>query len=215
MTRVRIVLADDHALVRTGLRGIVSGFENMEVVGEASDGHQALQLIATLNPDVALVDVTMPRLNGIELAERVAREHPRTRVVILSMHSDTSFVRAALRAGAAGYLLKNADRSELDQALRAVARGETWVSPGVSKAVVEALAVDPAAGPRELLTPRQREILQLVAEGNSTKEIAHGLQLSVKTVETHRSQMMDRLGIRDVAGLIRYAIREGIVGVDP
>jgi DNA-binding NarL/FixJ family response regulator len=156
----------------------------------------------------------MPGLNGLEVAARVAREHLRTRVIILSMHIDDEYVRRALLTGAAGYLLKNSDRSELEMALRAVARGETWLAPEVSSRVVAAYARgdEPAgSGPFELLTGRQREVLQFIAEGLSTKEIAHRLNLSVKTIETHRTELMERLDIHGVAGLVRYAIRVGIV----
>ena len=210
---LRIALADDHTLVREGLRALLSGLAGVEVVGEAADGLAALALVAQANPDVLLSDIAMPGLNGLDLVARVGKEFPRTRVLVLSMHSDAEYVRTALLAGAAGYLLKNADAAELEAAIRAVGRGETWVSPGVSRAVVEALTKGglPADDPRAILTPRQLEILQLVAEGSSTKQIAHKLSLSVKTVETHRSQLMDRLGIRDVAGLVRYAIRVGII----
>ena len=213
MSPLRVALADDHTLVREGLRSLLSSLAGVEVVGEASDGLQALSLVAEARPDVLLCDIAMPGLNGLDLAARVAREHPRTKVLILSMHADTGYVRTALLAGAAGYLLKNADGAELEAAIRAVGRGETWVSPGVSKAVVAALAQGglPTNDPRSLLTPRQLEILQLIAEGSSTKQIAHKLGLSVKTIETHRSQLMDRLAIRDVAGLVRYALRVGII----
>ncbi len=211
---LRTLLADDHSLVRAGLRSLLEEMAGVEVVGEAADGHEALRLIGELTPDVAFLDISMPGLNGLEVAARAAREHLRTRVIILSMHIDDEYVRRALLTGAAGYLLKNSDRSELEMALRAVARGETWLAPEVSSRVVAAYARggEPAgSGPFELLTGRQREVLQFIAEGLSTKEIAHRLSLSVKTIETHRTELMERLDIHGVAGLVRYAIRVGIV----
>ncbi len=211
---LRTLLADDHSLVRAGLRSLLEEMAGVDVVGEAADGHEALRLIGELMPDVAFLDISMPGLNGLEVAARVAREHLRTRVIILSMHIDDEYVRRALLTGAAGYLLKNSDRSELEMALRAVARGETWLAPEVSSRVVAAYARgdEPAgSGPFELLTGRQREVLQFIAEGLSTKEIAHRLNLSVKTIETHRTELMERLDIHGVAGLVRYAIRVGIV----
>jgi DNA-binding NarL/FixJ family response regulator len=211
---LRTLLADDHSLVRAGLRSLLEEMAGVEVVGEAADGHEALRLIGELTPDVAFLDISMPGLNGLEVAARAAREHLRTRVIILSMHIDDEYVRRALLTGAAGYLLKSSDRSELEMALRAVARGETWLAPEVSSRVVAAYARgdEPAAsGPFELLTERQREVLQFIAEGLSTKEIAHRLNLSVKTIETHRTELMERLDIHGVAGLVRYAIRVGIV----
>jgi DNA-binding NarL/FixJ family response regulator len=211
---LRTLLADDHALVRAGLRSLLEEMPDVEVVAEAADGHEALRLIGEVKPDVAILDISMPGLNGLETTERVTREHPRTRVIILSMHVDDEYVRRALVAGAAGYLLKNSDRSELEMALRAVARGESWLTPEVSSRVVAAFArgeMPSPSGPVELLTRRQREVLQLIAEGLSTKEIASRLDVSVKTVESHRTELMERLDIHGVAGLVRYAIRVGIV----
>jgi DNA-binding NarL/FixJ family response regulator len=186
----------------------------MEVVAETGDGLEALRLIGETKPDLALIDISMPGLNGLEVASRTAREYPATRIVILSMHVNDEFVRRALVSGAAAYLLKSAGRGELEMALLAVVRGDTWLSPGVSRRIAEAYtrgAGTPAEDAFEVLTPRQREVLQLIAEGLSTKAIAHRLDLSVKTVETHRTALMERLDIHGVAGLVRYAIRVGIV----
>jgi DNA-binding NarL/FixJ family response regulator len=213
---VRILLADDHTLVRAGFRMLLGRLAAVEVTGEASSGYEALRLMRELDPDLALVDISMPELNGLETAARATRLRLRTRIVILSMHADEEYVRQALSCGAAGYLLKNASEGELELAIRAVARGDSWLSPGVSRPVIAAFARAPEAvgTPFDVLTPRQREVLQLIAEGHSTKEIAGRLALSVKTVETHRLQVMERLGIRSVPGLVRYAIRAGIVQPD-
>jgi DNA-binding NarL/FixJ family response regulator len=215
---MRVLLADDHTLVRAGIRGLVEAIPGVEIVAEAGDGQQALALILERQPDVALVDVSMPGLNGLELAARVAREAPRTRVAILSMHGTPAHVAQALRAGVKGYVLKDAAAEELPLLLRAVMRGETYLSPAISKHVVDAY-LDRDGKPKvpgegvalDGLTPRQREILQLVAEGKSTKDVARLLNLSVKTVEAHRGQIMTRLEIHDLAGLVRYAIRTGLV----
>jgi DNA-binding NarL/FixJ family response regulator len=209
--KIRILLADDHALVRAGMKALLESAEGFEVVGEAANGREALRLAKTLKPDVALFDIAMPELNGLDAARRVRAECPEVRVLILSMHTDPGYVREAMQAGTAGYVLKDAGVEELELAIRAALRGERYLDPRVSKQVIEGYVrgLEVPGGPS--LTPRQREILQLIAEGRSTREIAQRLHLSVKTVETHRAQLMDRLGIRDVAGLTRYAIRIGLV----
>jgi DNA-binding NarL/FixJ family response regulator len=217
MSAVRLLLADDHTLVRAGFRALLSGVPDTEIVGEASNGHEALGLIERLDPDIALMDISMPGLNGLEATARVKKERRRTRVVILSMHSDEEYVRKALASGAAGYLLKNASEGELQLAIRAVARGDNWLSPGVSKPVFAAYARDQEVrrGTIDALTPRQREVLQLIAEGHSTKDIAQQLALSVKTVETHRAKIMERLGIHTAHRLVTYAIRTYTISHDP
>jgi len=217
VSTLRVVLADDHALVRAGFRSLLEALAGVQVVGEAADGREALRLIGELRPDLALIDIAMPGLNGLEVVGRVAKEHPRTRVIVVSMHAQDEYVRRALVAGAAGYMLKHADGKELEMAIRAVAAGETWLSPSVSKKVVAAYSESARGGakdPLELLTGRQREILQLIAEGHSRKEIAQRLQLSVKTVESHRAQLAERLGTRSTAELVRWAVRHGIVAPD-
>lgn len=213
MKPIRVLLADDHTLVRAGIRGLLAGLHDIEVEGEAGDGHEALRLADTLRPDVVLLDVGMPGLNGLEVAARLATLDSSIRVVILSMHVSEEYVLRSLRAGCAGYLLKASAVSELEDALRAVTRGETYLSPAVSKPVVDEYVrrTGGATDPLEALTPRQREVLQLVAEGNSTKEIAQRLGLSPKTVETHRAQLMERLGVHEVSGLVRFAVRVGLV----
>jgi len=212
---MRILLADDHGLVRAGFRALLESVGEVTAIVEAADGRRALELISAEHPDVALLDIAMPGLSGLELAARAARETPPTRPIILSMHSSPSHVAQALRAGAVGYLLKDSAAEELGLALRAVMRGETYLSPAISRQVVDGFLGRGAAGsdavPGEVLTPRQREILQLVAEGKSSKEVATLLDLSAKTVDAHRGQIMDRLGIHDLAGLVRYAIRVGLV----
>jgi DNA-binding NarL/FixJ family response regulator len=210
---IRLILVDDHTLVREGIRSLLESLEGIEIVGDAGDGKEALGLMAKLKPDLALLDISMPGLNGLEATMRATKEHPRTRVIMLSMHADEEFIQRAFQAGALGYLLKTAGLQELELAVRAVARGEAWISPAVSNKVIAIFGgarkrPESSPGP---LTSRQREILQLIAEGFSSKEIAERLDLSVKTVETHRTRLMDRLGIHGLAGLVRYAIRLGIV----
>ena len=216
MKSIRVLLADDHTLVRAGIRGLVANLPDVEVVGEAGDGHEALRPAETLHPDVVLLDIVMPGLNGLEVAARLAKLDSAIRVVILSMHISEEYVLQALRAGAAGYLLKGSAVAELELAIRAVVRGDTYLSPAVSKRVVDDYVsrTSGASDPLAALTPRQREILQLVAEGGSTKEIAHRLGLSVKTIEAHRSQIMERLGIHDIPGLVRFAVRAGLISAD-
>ena len=217
MSSLRLLLADDHALVRAGMRALLNELPGVEVVAETGDGREALRLVREKRPDIALIDISMPGLNGLEVAGRIAHEHRTTRVVIVSMHSDDESVRRALVAGAAGYLLKNSDRSELELALRAVARGDTWLSPSLTKRVVAAYTqgTPQASEGFATLTPRQREVLQLVAEGHSNKEIASRLNVALKTVETHRTELMERLGIHGVASLVRYAIQVGLVRPEP
>jgi DNA-binding NarL/FixJ family response regulator len=214
MDTIRLVIADDHALVRAGIRALLEGLEGITVVAEAGDGRAALGLVQTHRPDILLADIAMPQMNGLELAASVTRANLSTRVIILSMHSGEEYANRALQAGAVGYLLKDAGLAELELAVRAVARGETYLSPAVSKHVIaEYLQRTAGTHPRtSSLTPRQQEILRLIAEGETTKSIARRLGISVKTVETHRSQVMTRLDIRDVAGLVRYAIRIGLIG---
>jgi DNA-binding NarL/FixJ family response regulator len=209
----RVLLADDHALVRVGIRSLLSTIAGFDVVGEAGTGHEALELADKLRPHVVLMDIAMPGINGLDATARLVERHPEVRVIILSMHASEEYALQALRAGAAGYLLKDADLLELERAIVAVARGETYLSPAISKHVIADYKRRVTEQPEPIgrLTPRQREVLRLIAEGLSTKEIAFKLGLSVKTVETHRAQLMERLEIRDVAGLVRFAIRSGLV----
>jgi DNA-binding NarL/FixJ family response regulator len=216
MKRIRVLVADDHTLVRAGIRALLQALPDVEVVAEASDGREALHLIRTRQPNVALMDIAMAGLNGLEAAVRVVKQHPGVRVIILSMHANEEYVMQALRAGATGYLLKDAATTELELALHAVTRGETYLSPAISKKVIDNYLNRIESRPKvsSYLTPRQREVLQLIAEGKSAKEIAFVLNVSVKTVETHRAQLMERLDIYDVAGLVRYAMRTGVIQAD-
>jgi DNA-binding NarL/FixJ family response regulator len=210
---IRVLLADNHTLVRAGLRALLQNIEGIQVVAEAGDGREALHLIAVHQPDLVLMDIAMPEMNGLEATAHVVKEFPQVRVIILSMHANEEYVLQALRTGAMGYVLKDAGICELELAVRAIVRGETYLSPAVSKHVVADYVRRVSSEPSSLeqLTSRQREILQLIAEGRTTKEIADLLYVSVKTVETHRLQLMKRLNIHDVAGLVRYAIRMGLV----
>ncbi|MBV8030398.1 MAG: response regulator transcription factor [Betaproteobacteria bacterium] len=213
---IRVVLADDHALVRAGMRSLLGTMAGVEVVGEAASGEEALELAEREKPDVVLMDIAMRGMSGLDAAARMRERQAGVSVIILSMHAGEEYVLQALRAGAVGYLLKDAATGELELALRSVMRGESWFSPAVSRQVVEGYVqrVGGEAAGGDTLTARQREVLQLVARGRSTKEIAYELKLSVKTVETHRAQIMERLNIRDVAGLVRYALRTGLVPPD-
>jgi DNA-binding NarL/FixJ family response regulator len=216
MGTIRVLLADDHRLVRAGLRALLQSLAGVQVVAEAGNGYEALQLAEQHQPDIVIMDIGMEGLNGLEAAARLAKFTPAPRVIILSMHANEEYVRRSLQAGAAGYLLKGAEPAELEFALQAVMRGETYLTPAVSKQVVQEYLQGGAvkSDPLQDLTPRQREVLQLIAEGHSTKEIAYKLSLSIKTVETHRGELMNRLNIHDVAGLVRYAIRTGLVTPD-
>jgi len=212
MASLRVLLVDDHALVRAGIRSLLRDIEGIEVVGEAADGAEALAIAGRERPDAVLLDIAMKGMSGLETAARFRELHPGVKVLILSMHASEEYVLQALHAGVVGYLIKDSATAELELALRSVVRGETYLSPAISRQVVEGYVQRVGAGAGDdPLTPRQREVLKRVAEGRSTKEIAFDLGLSVKTVETHRAQIMERLGIRDVAGLVRYAMRTRLV----
>lgn len=216
-TPLNVLLAEHPS--RAVLRPLLRELPSIAIVAEATDGRAALPLIASLRPDIAVIDAELPGVSGFDLAEQTRREHPRTRVLVAATEPEREHVARALRAGASGYLLKSAtDRAEVDVALRAVARGHTYLSPAVTKPVADVfvrhVSVEASQGPFPQLSPRQHEILRLIAQGNSTRQIAQQLGLSVKTIETHRAQLMRRLDIRDVAGLVRYAIRAGIISAD-
>ncbi len=214
---MKVLLADDHRMVREGLRAVLER-AGAEVVGEASTGHEALAEARRLLPDVVVMDIGMPELNGIDATKRLVAEFPQLKVVGLSMNADRRYVMAMLEAGAAGYLLKNSASEELLTALSAVGRGETYLSPAVAGGVVaRAIHGDATsrAGEERPLSVREREVLQLVAEGKSSKEISHILQIAVPTVETHRRQIVEKLNLRTIAELTKYAIREGLTSSDP
>jgi DNA-binding NarL/FixJ family response regulator len=216
MKTIRILLADDHDLFRAGIRALLDNLDGIEVVAEAGNGRDALRLCKTHHPDVALMDIMMPELNGLDATARLAAISPGTRTIILSMNAHEEYVLQALRAGAVGYLLKNISPMELEQAVRTVARGETYLSPAISGHVITAYLqrVGGEISSLDRLTPRQREVLQLIAEGNTTKAIARKLDISVKTAEMHRAQLMEALDIHEIAGLVRYAIRMGVITAD-
>jgi len=211
---IRVFLVDDHALMREGLRAVLERRENVEIVGEAGDGHEALRSIEAAAPDVVVMDIAMPGLNGIEVARRLRAGFPQARILALSMYDDQEYASEVLRAGAAGYILKDAASSELVKAIEAIARGEGYLYPIIARKLVdhyvrgpEGIRVDETTG----LTAREREVLQLVVEGSGNKETAERLGISPKTVEVHRSRIAAKLGITDLPGLVRYAIRRGII----
>ena len=216
MGTVRVLLADDHELVRAGIRSLLEKISSVEIVGEVGDGQEAIRLVEKHEPDVVLTDIAMPGMNGLEVTSHLTKTFPRVRVVILTMYSDDEHVYLALRAGAAGYLLKGSAREELELAIRAVARGDTYLSPPISKPVILEYSqrINVGVGQIKGLTPRQTEVLQLIAKGKTTKQIALEFNISVKTVETHRMQLMDRLEIHDIPGLVRFAIKVGLVELE-
>lgn len=216
MSAIRVVLADDHALVRAGIRALLEKLPGIEVVGEADNGRQALELIKTSSPNLILLDISMTELGGLEALPRIVKDFPAVKVLILSGHANEEYVLRALRSGAAGYMLKDAATAELQVAIDCVIHGKTYLGPSISRTVIDSYIgrVGAPFSPLEQLTPRQREILQLVAEGKNTKEIAHLLGISIKTVEAHRLQLMARLSIHDLPGLVRYAVRSGLVSAE-
>ena len=215
---IRVILADDHHLVRQGIRALLERADDIEVVGEAADGQEAIELVQRLAPDVLVMDIAMPRLTGTQATERVRALGVATQVVVLSMYSDETLVRRALRSGARGYLLKHSVTEELLLAVRAANRGEVYLSPAISASVLDEFLTrqvdSEERSPFDLLTPREREVLQLVAEGHTNTAIAHILKVSVRTVEKHRANLMSKLKVHDVAGLVRVAIKQGLVFLD-
>ena len=206
---LRILLADDHAIFRQGVRALLER-EGFRVAGEAADGHAVIQMAAQLTPDVAVVDLAMPMLNGLDAAREITRVSPRTRTILLTMHTEDPYVARALQAGIRGYVLKSQAAEDLVQAIREVARGAVYLSPGISETVVEAYLAKRDLPP-DPLTPREHQVLQLIAEGKTTKEVAALLGVSVKTAESHRMRIMTKLDIHETASLVRYAIRQGLI----
>ena len=220
MKSVKVIIADDHTLIRAGIKQLLQNIRGVEVIAEASNGREAIQLIKELLPDLVLLDVAMSELNGLEVTQQINKENISVSIIILSMYANEEYVIQALKAGASGYLLKDAAPTELELAINAVIKGEIYLSPSISKNLVSDYLRrinDGFSDEKDQenifarLTSRQREILQLIAEGNSTKEIANKLNISIKTIETHRSQIMKRLDIHDIPGLVKYAIRAGII----
>ena len=206
---IRIVLADDHVLVRQGLKSLLER-EGFQVIAEASDGQEALRHVESLQPDIAVMDISMPTLNGLNAAREVRRASPKTKTILLTQHDESQYIRDALEAGVKGYVLKSQVANDLLLAIRQVSRGQVYLSPGVSSAVIEAYQ-SKSEKPRNPLTSRERQVLQLVAEGKSTKDVASLLGISVKTAESHRSRLMQKLDIHETASLVLYAVRHGIV----
>jgi len=206
---IRIVLADDHVLVRQGLRSLLER-EKFQVVAEASDGQEAIRLTETHHPDIAVVDISMPILNGIDTVRELGRSCPKTKAILLTQHEEDQYIREALEVGVKGYVVKNQVASDLVHAIQQVSRGQFYLSPGVSRAVVEAYRLK-SDSPVDPLTARERQVLQLIAEGKSTKDAASLLGISVKTAESHRMRLMQKLDIHETATLVRYAVRHGLV----
>lgn len=214
----RILLVDDHQIMREGLMSLMAGEPDLEVVGDASDGRQAVQLAKRLKPDLVVMDISMPGLSGIEATRQILNELDRVRVLALSMHADPRFVAGALEAGAHGYMIKDCTSQELLECIRTVAGGGTYLSPQVAEVVVKGfvrrLGEETGTPPASVLTPREREVLQLLVEGHTVKAIAERIHLGVKTVETHRRNIMEKLGLKNLVDLIKYAMREGVVSLD-
>lgn len=213
---IRVVIADDHALVRAGFCALLQSMPDVQLVGEASNGTEALKLIEQLQPDVAVLDIAMPELNGLDVAARVHKDWPQVRILMLSAHAAAEYARRAIRAGAAGYLLKDADVTELQLAIHALAAGEMYLSPPIATHIVadytRQIAHQP--DPHEQLTPRLREVLQLIVEGYTRQAIADKLNISVKTFDAYRAELLTHLDVHDVAGLVRYALQKGLINLD-
>ncbi len=219
MKSIRVLLADDHNLVRAGIKSLLEDSNNVIVVGEAANGRDAVVLTGQLSPDIVFLDIAMPELNGLDAAARIKKEYPSVWIVILSMHTDEEYVIQAIKSGASGYLLKDSAPGELRIAVDSIMNGEIYISPSIPREIINAYLsrqkksqqLEEIEFSREVLTSRQKEVLQLIAEGNSTREIAGKLFVSVKTVETHRAHIMEKLGIYDIAGLVKYAIKTGLI----
>ncbi len=216
MSKIKVLLADDHTIVRQGLRALLDSQEDIEVVGEAKDGRQAFEKTKELLPDVVVIDITMPNLNGVEATRQIKKLNQEIKVLVLTVHDNEEYVHQILQAGASGYLLKESAVSDLVSAINAVKEGDIFLSPSISKVVVKDYirhAVDGSGDfdSLDVLTGREREVLQLIAEGHTNREVAHNLKLSVKTVDVHRSHIMEKLNIHDITGLVKYSIRKGLI----
>ena len=217
--KIRVLIADDHTIVRKGLCAILEGDKEIEVVGDAENGREAIKKVEQVQPDIVLMDITMPGLNGLETTRQLKKRHPKTKILILTMHDNEEYIFETLRAGASGYLVKRTAPDELISAIHAVNRGESFLSPSISKRVIEGYirvgqSEQEEDEPFEKLTDREREVLQLIAEGRVNREIAELLHISIKTVETHRSHIIEKLNIRNIAELTQYAIRKGLISLD-
>ena len=216
MSKIRVLLADDHTIVRQGLRASLDSQEDIEVVGEAEDGRQAFEKTKELIPDIVVIDITMPNLNGIEATRQIKKLNPEIKVLVLTVHDNEEYIHQILQAGASGYLLKESAVTDLVSAINAVKKGGIFLSPAISKVVVKDYIRHAEEGTGDfdslnILTNREREVLQLIAEGHTNREVAHILKLSVKTVDVHRSHIMEKLNIHDVTGLVKYSIRKGLI----
>ena len=216
MSKIRVLLADDHTIVRQGLRALLDSQEDIEVVGEAEDGRQAFEKTKELIPDIVVIDITMPNLNGIEATRQIKKLSPEIKVLVLTVHDNEEYIHQILQAGASGYLLKESAVTDLVSAINAVKKGGIFLSPAISKVVVKDYIRHAEEGTGDfdslnILTNREREVLQLIAEGHTNREVAHLLKLSVKTVDVHRSHIMEKLNIHDVTGLVKYSIRKGLI----
>jgi two-component system, NarL family, response regulator NreC len=216
MSKIKVLLADDHTIVRQGLRALLESQEDIEVVGEAEDGRQAFEKTKELVPDVVVIDITMPNLNGVEATRQIKKLNQEIKVLVLTVHDNEEYVHQILQAGASGYLLKESAVSDLVSAINAVKKGDIFLSPSISKVVVKDYIRHAVEGSGDfdsldILTSREREVLQLIAEGHTNREVAHQLKLSVKTVDVHRSHIMEKLNIHDVTGLVKYSIRKGLI----
>ncbi len=218
MSKTKVLLVDDHTIVRQGLKALLDFQDGIEVVGEAEDGRQAIEKAKELVPDIIVIDITMPNLNGIEATRQMKKINPEMKVLVLTVHNNEEYIHQILQAGASGYLLKESAVSDLISAINAVKKGDIFLSPSISKVVVKDYIRHAEGGSGDfdsinLLTGREREVLQLIAEGNTNKAIAHLFKLSVKTVDVHRSHIMEKLNIHDVTGLVKYSIRKGLIKV--
>lgn len=215
---IKIIVADDHKIIREGLCGLLEKEDDLQIIAQAQDGRETIELVKKHSPDVVIMDIGMPGLNGIEATRHIASEYPKVKIIALSMHSDKKFVKEMLKAGASGYLLKNCAFEELDKAVRIVSSGKTYLSPSISDVIVDnyvRTSSETAHTVFSVLSNREREVLQLLAEGQNTKQIAMSLHVSPKTIETHRSKIMQKLDIDNIADLTKYAIREGLTSLEP